>query len=470
MSTPPSSLSASPPLPPSAPAPSSSETSHAVASVTRRPEFAAIVEWTLIVASYGILFFGEHWVGSDGGERFDALSELLTRGHLLGTKFSLVGPLFSTPLWFIGKWFGNARLACAYYNWLLFGVAIAVFARLLKGLLAPSTVRRFLLLLVAGSMFTEHVQTYYGEVFTAVFVAAGVLCVCTKRSPWLGWTAIVLGAVNTPASGMAAGAVCLYFAIESRRLRFLLPVLAIVALGVAEALLRRGAMKSGYEGAHGNPTLLPYSARPGFSYPLFLGVLSLLMSFGKGIVFYAPGVFAPVGDFLQGKPDLLRTYRAWLIFLAGLVVVYAKWWGWYGGECWGPRYVLFASILASFALALNLGVQRSIARSVVTLVMLTFSIWIGADGVMFHQQQLGQCWANGYALEHLCWYVPEFAAWIRPFIMSRPLETKDWLFIGVYAAVYVYLAAPVVAFLARSIRPRWVPHVRRIIDWRGWGF
>ncbi|MDP9035672.1 MAG: hypothetical protein M3O50_12780, partial [Myxococcota bacterium] len=94
-------------------------------------------------------------------------------------------------LWYLGKrWLADPRLGCAYYNWVLFGIGLGVFARLLRGLLPPEATRRFLLILSAGSMFTYHVQAYYGEVFTAVLVGAGVLSVCTRRSAWLGWTAI----------------------------------------------------------------------------------------------------------------------------------------------------------------------------------------------------------------------------------------------------------------------------------------
>jgi len=441
-----------------------------VTTVARNIPYGATVEWGLIVASYVILFFGLHWVGADGAERFDGLSDLLANGHISPVRYSLVGPLFSTPLWYIGqRWLGDPRLGCAYYNWVLLGIALVGFWRLLHGLLAPSIIRRFLLLLVAGSMFPNHVQAYYAEVFTSLFVALGVLCVCTKRGAWLGWIAIVLGAVNTPAAALAAGAVCLYFALDQRRLRFVIPFVVVVGLIVAEAVLRRGG-QTGYEGVHQNPTLMPYSGRPSFSYPMFLGLLSLVLSFGKGIAFYAPGVFAPAREWLQDKPELLKAHRTWLVFLLGLLVVYAKFCGWYGGEFWGPRYVLFASIPASFALALNLGVQRSIARSFATLLMLTLSIWIGADGMVFGQSEMGECWANGYALEHLCWYVPEFAAWIRPFIVSHALEMKERIFLLVYGVVYVYLAAPIVIFLARAAISRCVLHLRRVSEWRAWGF
>jgi hypothetical protein len=430
----------------------------------------ALVEWALIAASYFMLVFGLHWVGADGGDRFDGLSELLGQHKIPATRYSIVGPFFSAPLWYLGKaLLKDPRLGCAYYNWVLLGVFLVLMARLLKDSLEPEIMRRFLLLLVAGSMFANHIQAYYAEVFTAVCVATGVLCVCRRRCTWLGWIAIVLGSANTPGVGLGAAAVCFYFTVERRRLRYVLPLLAVGVIIALEALLRKGG-KTGYEGVRQNTTLMPYSGRPGFSYPLFLGLLSLLMSFGKGIVFYAPGVFAPVKDLLQGKDALLKTQRVWLLFLAGLMLVYAKFCGWYGGVFWGPRYILFASVPASFALALNLGVRRSFGRSLVTLTMLTLSVWICAEGMVFGQGNLDACWTNNYALEHLCWYVPEFSAWIRPFISARPLKKEDFVFLSVYAIVYLYLAVPIAVFLVRSALPRCRSQLQRLLEWRAWGF
>jgi hypothetical protein len=37
-------------------------------------------------------------------------------------------------------------------------------------------------------------------------------------------------------------------------------------------------------------TVLPYSRMQGFSYPLFFGILSIFISFGKGMILYLPGL------------------------------------------------------------------------------------------------------------------------------------------------------------------------------------
>ena len=39
---------------------------------------------------------------------------------------------------------------------------------------------------------------------------------------------------------------------------------------------------------------MPYSGRQGFSYPFFLGLISILFSFGKGLIWFSPGLLLPV--------------------------------------------------------------------------------------------------------------------------------------------------------------------------------
>jgi hypothetical protein len=428
------------------------------------------VEWLLVFVSYFSLLFELHWVGADAEQRFGAITQLLTSHTLSSTRYSMVGPLFSAPIWYLGKLLlDDPRWACGYYNWVVFGVFLFALWRLLRGVLDPAVTRRFLLLLIAGSMFAHHVQAYYAEVFTAACIGAGSLAVCVRRRAWLGWIAIILGAANTPGVGLGAAALCLFFTIDRRQIRFLLPLLGVGAIIAFETFGRRHGA-TGYEGVHQEQTLMPYSGRPGFSYPMFLGLLGLTLSFGKGLLFFAPGVFAPVNDLLNDTDALKKTYRAWLCFLVGIVLSYATFCGWYGGAFWGPRYVMFASVPASLALALNLGARTSSLRAFAALVMLTLSAWISADGVLFRQQELAICTDNKYALEHLCWFVPEFSAWIRPFIVHRPLALRDFLFLTLFAVVYVVLAAPTCAYLVKSVVPACSARLRPLLEWRTWGF
>src|SRR5262249_1260204 len=154
-----------------------------------------------------------------------------------------------------------------------------------------------------------------------------------------------------------------------------------------------------------------------FSYPFFFGLLSILLSFGKGLIFFAPGLLLPVGKTLlrieqREHLPLQRVYILWLCFLVGLILVYARWWAWYGGVVWGPRFLLFASIPASFALAIRLHYKdASFATNLFTLAVLALSVWVGIDGTVMHgvAVDIPTCAANHYILEELCHYTPEFS-------------------------------------------------------------
>ena len=428
-----------------------------------RPEarLAVVVEYGLLFLGWLVLLVGPHQITSDGFERFKSLDALFLRGELSSSRYSLVGPLFSWPLWLAGR-VGPAPLFwCSGYNLCLFTLALWLLNRLLRDLAAPALRRRFLLLLVFASMFPFHVQEFFGEVFTALLVAAGTLALLTRGSVW-GAAAIVLGVVNTPASAVGLFLVVLCALVLTRRWRWLVLLPVSAGLILLESCLRRGSpFVTGYENDHGFPTLLPYSGLPGFSYPFFLGLLAILFSFGKGLLFFAPGLFLPLrveeptpacsGE-LPGRPSLASVQALWLLFTAGLVLVYARWWAWYGGWVWGPRFFLFASLPASLALAANLvaAERHSLGRNLLVLAALALSFWVGANGRVFRGAGLELCSDDDFRLEHLAWHVPEFSVLWRPFVVSGPLGTWDVIVLAVYSAGFLYLAVPLLALCVRQ--------------------
>src|SRR5258708_20180570 len=143
---------------------------------------------------------------------------------------------------------------------------------------------------------------------------------------------------------------------KNKRLRYVLVVVAAAGLIAAEAWIRRGSpLNTGYQNDAGYRNLMPYSGEPGFSYPFFFGLLSILFSFGKGLFFFAPGLLLPVRGLISRirsslKMELYSMYLLWISFLVGLVLVYSPWWAWYGALPLVSRFFLFASIPASFAL------------------------------------------------------------------------------------------------------------------------
>jgi hypothetical protein len=431
-------------------------------------------------------------IASDGAIRFQALTDLLQNGTLSHTKYSLIGPLCSAPLWLLGKVIRSPEAITSRYNLILFITALLTMYWLLRHQLDHNLLRAFFLILLVASLFTNQLPSYNAEVFTALCVAVGILA-AVYRPSLPAWGLIILGVINTPASLIGLACLACTHLFTNKKWRYLLAPLIALTLIALEAWLRRGSpLTSGYATDHGNPTILPYSGRPAFSYPFFFGLLSILFSFGKGLLYFAPGLLLPMKKSMlnpdqpstssqpiasdqiipSGPPTtsdlsdpsvqpaaqhLHHIYRLWLAFLIGLILIYAQWWAWYGGWSWGPRFFLFASLPASLALAIRL--QRpasSLLANLLTLALLALSFWVGIVGATFGQHGLDICTQNHYAQEFLCHYIPEFSVLWHPFVAPTPLRYGQWAYIAYSLLVFASLAAP----LARIIARQTLAHVR----------
>jgi hypothetical protein len=425
------------------------------------PRLSAWVETSLIVLGLLAQFFLlPHILDADGKTRFQALDALLRNNVLLDNKYSLIGPLFAAPLWVLGALIGDTAWWVARFNTIFLGAGLLTLYLLLRNRMDRRLLRAFLLLLLVASMFPAHVEGFYGEVFTALCVAAGVILLFT-RARWGGWVALIVGVANTPATIVGLVLMMGQRLLRSRRLRYALIPLAAFALIALESWIRRGSpLASGYDHDAGYRTFMPYSGLPGFSYPFFFGLLSLIFSFGKGIIFFAPGLLLPARRALGAFSVRLRMiHRLWLLFVVGLILVYASWWAWYGGWFWGPRFLLFASIPASLALAVWLRkADASLWMRLAALGVLTLSCWVGVNGAVFSDATLAPvCLWDDFAREAYCHYIPEFSVLWRPFVnasqmglgpafyAAEKLDPGKLIYMGFTALVYLYFAIPLVA-------------------------
>jgi len=429
----------------------------------------AWIETGLIVIGLLAQFFLlPHVLDADGKIRYQTLDALLRESALLDNRYSLIGPLFATPVWLVGSVFGDAAWWVARFNTLFLGLGLLALYLLLRKRMDRGLLREFLLLLLVASMVPAHIEGFYGEVFTTLCVAVGVILLFT-RARWSGWVALIIGVANTPAAILGLAFMMAQRALRSRRLRYLLIPLGALALIGLEAWIRRGSpFASGYGDDHGYRTFMPYSGLPGFSYPFFLGLLSLLFSFGKGIIFFAPGLLLPARRALGAySVRLWMIHRLWLLFVVGLILVYASWWAWYGGWFWGPRFLLFASIPASLALAVWLRKKdASLWMRLAALGVLTLSCWVGLNGAVFSDATLAPtCLWDNFAREAYCHYIPEFSVLWRPFVIASQLglgqafytaerlDPGKLIYAGFTALVYLYFAAPLVVTMIRQATP-----------------
>jgi hypothetical protein len=319
-------------------------------------------------------------------------------------------------------------------------------------------------------MFGVATQDFLGEMFTAVLVGVGLLWAVTRGSAG-GWVAAAVGVANTPATVPALALVVLKRAFDRRRLRYLVvPVVAVLLILVDGVFRGYPFLSSGYlsRDQHGVRTVLPDSGLSLFNYPLFFGVLSILFSFGKGIFFFAPGLLLPARRLLNRIHSPLATvFVLWLVFVAGMVLTYGKWWAWYGGFTWGPRFFLLASFPASLALAAWLRYPpRTMLGLLAVLSVLVLTAWVAVNGVVWGNQNLAACTAGGFSQEYLCWYVPEFSVLWRPFVAPKAAYSPVEIALLLYSVIVLLRLA---AQLYPALRDRLGATFRGGRPWlRGW--
>jgi hypothetical protein len=414
----------------------------------------AAVERALLAAGFLILFFAlPHALEGDDTVRFDDLHQLL-HGRLTDSKFSLVMPLVSTPVVELGHVVESPVWWAARFNVLVVAVG-ALTVRFLVRDRDAALLRLVLLVLLAASLLTNRLRAYDAEVLTATLIAVGIVCNATRRYVHAGWAAIALGAANTPALIPALVPFAAYEALRSKRLRPFAWLAVAALLVLAEAWIRRGnPFDTGYAGDRGYRTILPYSGRPGFSYPFLLGVASLLFSFGRGLLFFTPGLALWLLPRTRAAAARLRPVVVpMLLTVAAMVLVYAKWWAWYGGLSWGPRFFAFAAIPASVLIGHRIRrAGESTTADLAALCVLVLSAWVGVIGAISNDSESLFCAHNGYALESLCWYVPDYSSLWWPVLHPPAMGVRAAAVASWCAATFVYLALPLVRALAADLR------------------
>src|SRR3954471_112922 len=336
----------------------------------------ASVTLALTGIALALLFFVvPHAITGDGYVRYSKVDALVRGGTLTREPYSLVGPLFAAPLWALGR---DRPWWVARFNVLLLAIGSIAFWRLLRRDTTTHERASAALLLVATGLAPAATLDFYGEMFTAVMIASGLLLV-SPGGRRIGWIPVVLGVVNTPATAVGLLFVAIHLAWHARRAEAFGATLPAGALILLEnTIVRGGPLVTGYAGNHGATTQLPFSGMPGFSYPMAAGVLSLLFSFGKGLFFFAPGALL-IANARRQRPALAPFFDASIAFLAGVILVYSGWWAWYGGWTWGPRFLLFAAYPSALALAVALGGPITPRRGAIALALTAWTVWVGAS-------------------------------------------------------------------------------------------
>lgn len=218
-------------------------------------------------------------------------------------------------------------------------------------------------------------------------------------------------------------------------------VLIALALIIADLFLKNQLFSNGYlsVGEKGFKTLMPFSGISGFSHPLAIGILANIFSFGKSIFLYNPFLL-----FL-----IICNYKYKVYVIAALfvtVIVYSKWWAWYGGFSFGTRFYMLFIIPSIFVYIKFIKTETGIIGRALGIFTLAVAIWLALCGKYFGLTGVAAvCSKDNYHLEVLCWYVPEFSPLIYPFIfygvikIFEYLNIWDLLYFSIIIFSYIFL-------------------------------
>ena len=423
--------------------------------------------WVLLALGLLLLFFVlPHDIEGDGRYRFDALQALLAGHGIPNTKYPLIGSLPAMPLILLGHVVASPEWWASRYNVIVYAAGLWLMYRLLRDRLDRDVLAAFLLLLGTTAMIPASLTGFGAETFTVMAAGTGLAAWTSGR--WKTATVLLgLAIANEPATIVGVALAMGWWAWRIKRVRAVAPIAFGAGLWLLENGVRRGsAFSTGYEGDHGFQTLVPYSGLTGFSYPTFFGVLSLLFSFGKGLLFFAAGLLL---WFVRGREALRAVSESlvlWVLYLAGLILLYGSWWAWYGGFTWGPRFLVFASLPASLLLAAQIRrPPRTLVGLTVVLAALVLSVWVGIDGQVFGRFGQDVCSANHYAQESLCWYVPEFSVLWTPFVFRATVPWWGLPLIAYAVGLSSYVAYPLLkewaSAFSRDLRLAWAAYRRR---------
>jgi hypothetical protein len=226
-------------------------------------------------------------IGGDGAIRYEAIRQIAS-GQIPELKYSLIQPIFSIPLLRVSNVLGISELRLiSYFNLIIFLFFILIALVLITQRWNLNIAVKTLLIFTAASMMPHNLQNYYGEVLTSLFLIISVLL--PKKLWLLSSVLIAIATMNTPAI-LPAVVICIfYFTYKTKEYKFIFSAFLSILAVISENLLKYGSIAGTpylEEVERGFQTVLPYSGLPGFSYPLFFGVLSIVFSIGKGIIFF----------------------------------------------------------------------------------------------------------------------------------------------------------------------------------------
>lgn len=379
--------------------------------------------------------------------RWEALKTLMEEHRLTADKYTILQPLFASPLYAAGDFAFRIKASLSTkkadvlkdderikfikkvvqrFNKLVILCIVIWFYQTLQKL-SNLTVKQATLgtiLLIWGSFLIPHAQDFYSESLWSYFSLLALWLLSgfwrkTRKSINLieMLVCILTIALSIPLNPsfmvVFIGLLLLTFSYRifysdrahSMRVQtiFMRPdtVAITIALMVGgffcllENYIRRGQLADfGY-------------ASEGFTTPIIHGFLGQLISPTRGIIFFIPAFFwgvAFLSIHLKTRRDIFLNLT--MLYSLLLLLTYSKWHTWHGAWYWGPRFLLPLSVIGILYLVLYFKERWNTSHPVIRVLLVASGLgsWmIYKIGVTINQKYLITCLEQSQNSEHCFW-------------------------------------------------------------------
>ncbi len=412
--------------------------------------------WSLatsaVLAVFALLAAMPPMSSVDDRMRRDAVF-VLASGHGTFIKYSIVLSAVAVVPYRLGRAIGLGQWTIDQFVllvWVAWSLLIGARLHALRGTKFAVGV----VTLTTFSMFSLYVTGFNAEAFALMLVSYGALLTLDggrTRTRAIGAAVMAVGAACIPVQVFALGVVGVVMLVRRRNPWFVGAAVAAAAMVVADATWSNGHLSfSKYvEDEIGRfSELLPWGNVARFGYPLVFGLVGILFSFGRGLVWFQPGLFLRSVR-TSDDTDVVRTWRRTLTLLVIVMVpLYSKWWAWYAGFAFGPRFFLLGVVPAAVVVTERLQSAHRLGAWMLGALLALWSAWVSIAGSVFYMLPAAnrQCRIEHFRYEPLCWFFPEYSALLGPL-------WEDWHVTGI-EVVFMVVAPAVMVGLVWWLTPR----------------
>lgn len=412
------------------------------------------------------------WLYCDGADRFATTFSIAEGGTLSiginpdGTarysKYGVVQPVLGVPLYWLGEGIaaagaGGVFASPVFYGHLLNSLVTAATCAMLVWVLLRQGFGASTALLVAAAFGLATVawpnaRWYGSEPLAGLLLLVFVYCLSriaesgarTREAVGAAVSGGLLALHTTMAGPLVAGLVLWTAAGRlwgggSRRernagvLAGMILALALAALLAYNRARTGSVLRTGYEGDHGYATF-PYSGEPGFSANLLAGLYGNLFSVGRSVFLFSPPALLGVvffGVLWRARP---RFARLALVAALYYLLVWSKWWAWYGGACWGNRTLLpvLPMLMPAVAAGWERIRDRGFVRPALFAAVLVLGVLVQVPALLvFPADHYLKIIGPRYEREYRIHFVPHASplAGHTELLLTRPFADSDLLWL-----------------------------------------